>query len=488
MNKERYGIFMPVTSLPSDPQYKMGIGSIGTEAYRFVDWLVEAKQHFWQILPTTYPDGHSPYTAFSAFAGNPLLISLVELWKEGLISKLPTIDQHNSRIDYDWVETNHYAALREAFENAPLVLLNNVKLFKERNSWVNDFALFMAYRDHNSKKPLWEMDYDLRMRKENAMNKYRNLLSNDIEFHVFVQYLFFKQWSRLKKYAHDHNVEIIGDMPIYVSLNSSDVWSNPELFMLDENFNPTGVAGCPPDAYSEVGQLWGNPLYNWDNHKKEGYKWWIERVRHSFVIGDVLRIDHFRAFDRYYVIEADAENAKNGTWKDGPKTDFFDALKSSVPNARIIAEDLGIIDDSVRELMRKTGYPGMKVMIFGLTEDNEHTPRNWPPNYIGYTSTHDSEPIKAAFEKMSMEEHARAENLLGFDTYSETVSISAIRAAYASKAKIVIVPIQDALSLGEKSRINTPGVVEGSWEWRACPDMLSHGAAKTLSNLVSEFE
>ena len=394
-----------------------------------------------------------------------------------------------SRIDYEKVERHHMAALREAFNNASEEMKNEMLYFKAIHKWVDDYAFFMAYRDYNSKKPLWEMDEELRRRERKAMDKYRRLLSKGINFYIFVQYLFFKQWVHLKAYAHEHNVEFIGDMPIYVSLNSADVWSNPRLFKLDDNLNPTGVAGCPPDPYSDDGQLWVNPLYNWDYHREKEYGWWIARIRDSLEMVDVLRIDHFRAFDRYWEVPPHEETAKNGTWKDGPKMELFDAINKQIPNARIIAEDLGKIDDGVRNLLKATGYPGMKVMIFGLTQENEHTPKNWPENCIGYTSTHDSEPIRVAIENLSKENYAELEKELKINPLIETVSISAIKAAYASKARIVIVPIADVLSLGAEARINIPGLVlPENWSWRAEKNMFTPELAKMLSLLVESYK
>lgn len=473
---------MPIPSLPSE---KRDIGSIGEPAYRFIDWLEKAGQRYWQILPTTHPDGTSPYTAFSAFAGNPLLIDLNILKDEGLIKEIPTLDHYEPKIDYDSVEKLHMESLREAFKNATSDMIIEMLAFKESNNWIKDYALFMAYRDYNSNKPLWEMDIDLRMRKKETMLKYSIILSTEINFYIFIQYVFYKQWHKLKKYAHQHKVELIGDMPIYVSLNSADAWSHPELFKFDNDFNPTVVAGCPPDSYAKKGQLWGNPVYDWNYHRETSYQWWVARVKHELEMFDVLRIDHFRGFDRYWEIPSNEETAINGKWVDGPKMELFEAIKREIPNARIIAEDLGKIDDGVRDLLRETGYPGMKVMIFGLTEDNEHTPCNWPENCIGYTSTHDSAPIRVEIEELSEER----QKILNISTDIEQAGMSVLRAVYASKAQTVIIPIADILWLGEEARINIPGkVLDTNWSWRASSEMLTPELAEKLNLLVKNFE
>ena len=482
MKRKEFGILMPVFSLPSCG----GIGSMGAEAYSFVDWLVEANQHYWQVLPLTVTDGSSPYMGFSSFAGNHLLISLEKLKSEGLITQVPVWRGKTGRIDYSWVEEQHLSALREAYENHKHQ--EEVQDFISKNEWVKDYAMFMSLKDYFH-KPLQEWDEDIRTRQKKAINYYKGLLSDAINFHIFIQYKFFQQWFELKEYANYKGVEIIGDVPIYVSSNSADVWGEPGLFKVNEKtLCAIKVAGCPPDAYAEDGQYWGNPVYDWTYHEKTDYKWWISRIRHLLKIVDVLRIDHFRAFDRYWEISAKEKTAKNGMWVDGPKMRLFDMLNKKIPNARIIAEDLGTIDDGVRNLLKETGYPGMKVMIFGLTEENEHTPQNWPENAVGYTSTHDSEPIRAAIENLSREQYSRVAKMLKIFTPTE-IGMCAIRAAYDTRARIVIIPIVDVLSLGFEGRINTPGTVgPENWSWRAETESITETIASKLASLVQYYE
>ena len=484
--KRKFGVLMPIASLPSS----MGIGSIGEPAYRFINWLKDAGQDYWQILPVTHADGASPYMGFSAFAGNPLLIDLNLLRDEGLIKDVPVPNEPGgaTRVNYEWVEKHHMPSLREAYQNVTEKMQEKIDAFASENEWwLSDYAFFMAYRDHLNHKPIWEFEKRVKVKEKKAIQLYKELLAEEIGFYKFIQYVFFEQWFQLKKYANDRGIELIGDMPIYVSPNSADVWSNPKLFKVDEELKATRIAGCPPDAYAKEGQLWGNPVYDWEYHRKTGYKWWISRIKHSLKMVDVLRIDHFRGFDRYWEVNQGEENAINGKWIDGPKMRLFEAINNQIPGARIIAEDLGTIDDGVRDLLKKTSYPGMKVMIFGLTEDNEHSPQNWPKHVIGYTSTHDSEPIRAAIESLSKEQYRKVAKSLKINTQAESIGV--IKAAYDTKAETVIVPMPDVLSCGWEARINTPGKVgPENWSWRPKEELFSTTIADKMASLVAIYK
>ena len=402
------GIILPIFSLPSN----YGIGTFGIEAYKFVDFLKNSNQKYWQILPvgpTSY--GDSPYQSFSTFAGNPYFIDLDLLVADGLLA-IPNIEKYEFGNDIDYVDysvmyQNRYKVLRSAYKVKTQEIENKINIFRDENKeWIEDYALFMALKDYNKGASWNSWDDEIKFRTEEGLKKYKDLLKEEIDFHVFLQYLFFKQWNSLKSYANENGIEIIGDIPIYVAQDSADVWSNSSLFRLDENLNPIEVAGCPPDAFSETGQLWGNPIYDWDAMEKEDYKWWVRRFKESRKIFDVIRIDHFRGFESYWAIPFEDETAINGQWKKGPGIKVFNAIKKELGNVQVIAEDLGYITEEVRNLLDECGYPGMKVLQFAFDPngDSEYLPHNYTSNYVVYTGTHDNDTIKGWYESLSKEE------------------------------------------------------------------------------------
>ncbi len=484
------GIVIPIFSIPS----KYGIGTFGKEAYKFVDFLERAGQKYWQILPLGHTGfGNSPYQCFSTVAGNPYFIDLDLLVKMGLLSEndLITLNSKDiSKVDYQFIEKTRLNVLKIAYRNSSY-LKNDIEAFCYQNSdWVLDYAMFMALKNYFNQKPVWEWDdSSIIHREEKALSYYRTLLNEDINFYIFIQYLFFKQWKDLKNYANKKNILIIGDIPMYPSPDSCDVWCNPKFFKVDANLKPTWIAGVPPDCFSENGQVWGNPVYNWDVLKKDDYSWWIWRIRHTLEVSDIIRIDHFRAFQDYFQIPAGEVTAKNGIWVPGPRMDFFNTLRSKLGDIPFIAEDLGIIDDSVRDLLAQTGFPGMRVMVYSFraNENNEHMPHNWKTNSIGYTSTHDSETIAQAISELSEEDRKFALDYI-YSNPKETISFSAIRTAYASPANIVMVMMTDVLSLGKEGRINTPSTVGSNWEWRATSNCFSNELANRLYNLAKTYK
>ncbi|MBP5530238.1 MAG: 4-alpha-glucanotransferase, partial [Lachnospiraceae bacterium] len=406
------GILTAVFSLPNE----YGIGCFSKEAYDFVDFLAESNQKFWQILPlgpTGY--GDSPYQSFSTFAGNPYYIDLQEFIDNGWLSKEEcreaydeyyesnewyqgaTEDERNNYVDYEAQYYARFSLLRRAYERSSIASDEGFAQFVlEESYWLNDYALYMAIKDDKRGASIYDWEKPLRLREEKAIKKAKKELAPQIGFYKFLQYFFKKQWLSLKKYANEKGVEIIGDIPIYVALDSADTWADPELFIFDEDLRPKGVAGCPPDYFSATGQLWGNPLYDWDIHKKDGYSWWLKRLKKCFELYDVVRIDHFRAFDEYYFIPFGDLTAEFGYWVPGPGYNLFKAIKKELNKPRIIAEDLGFLTPTVLKLVKRTGYPGMKVLEFAFdsAEDNDYLPHNYDKNCVVYTGTHDNDTVK----------------------------------------------------------------------------------------------
>ncbi len=482
MNKRSCGVFMPIFSLPSP----YGIGTMGTEAFNFVDFLERSGVSFWQVLPLGHTGfGNSPYQCFSSVAGNPYFIDLDMLVRMSLIHKedIPAYQSSDpSRVDYSFVESTKMQVLRKAFQNSSEWSKQVQKFYNNNLDWLPDYALFMALKDYFDKRPIWEWsDSKAIQRDPEALNHYKALLSEDIDFYVFLQYLFSTQWYELKSYANTKGIQIIGDIPMYPSPDSCDVWCSPEFFKVDEHtLKPTGIAGVPPDAFSEDGQVWGNPVYLWNIMRTTNYSWWVWRLRHAFELFDVVRIDHFRAFQDYFQIPAGETTAKNGFWVAGPRMEFFNRLRSEFGELPLILEDLGIIGDDVRSLRDATGCPGMKVMIFGFNswEDCEHAPHNWGINCVGYTSTHDSATLAERYDSLSEEDRMFANAYLNFPYSSEeyklhqasTVVFACIRSALASPARLVIFPMADFLSLKADGCINIPSTVgDGNWSWRLSP-------------------
>ena len=470
--KRSAGILLPISSLPS----KYGIGCFDKKAYEFVDFLKASGQTCWQILPlgpTSY--GDSPYQSFSTFAGNPYFISLEELAENNLLTKKECEEAgftDTDDIDYSYLYKKRYPLLKKAFERSKITLNEDYARFNEENKWLDDYALFMAVKDFFGGTSWNEWHDGIRIRKEEALSEYRAKLAKEIDFYKFLQYLFFKQWNKLKSYANENDIKIIGDIPIYVAFDSADAWANPQLFQLDESGVPKAVAGCPPDGFAADGQLWGNPLYDWNYHRKTGYKWWISRLEQCFKLYDVVRIDHFRGFDEYYSIPYGDKTAKNGHWEKGPGMELFNAVEKALGKREVIAEDLGFMTDSVRKLVKDSGFPNMKVLEFAFDSRdtgsrNDYLPHNYDENCVAYTGTHDNQTITSWFKTITDEEREMARDYL-CDSFTpdEKLHRAFISLIMRSRAKLCIIPMQDWLGLDDRSRINVPSTVGENWRWR----------------------
>ena len=468
----RSGILLPISSLPS----KYGIGCFDKAAYKFVDDLVEAKQTYWQILPlgiTGY--GDSPYQSFSTFAGNPYFISLDELVKLGYLSKeqLPEEEINSDYVDYEYLYKNRYTLLKTAYKNSHIAENKDFNAYCEENKWwLDDYALFMAIKGTYDNQG-WEVwPQELRLRDEEVLNTKREELADEISYHKFLQYCVWTQWYALKEYANSKGIEIIGDIPIYVAFDSSDVWCHPELFQLDPDVYPTAVAGVPPDGFSADGQLWGNPLYDWKKHKETGYAWWIQRIAYCKKAYDVVRIDHFRGFDEYFSIPYGDKTARNGHWEKGPGYDLFKTIEESLGKLDVIAEDLGYLTDTVKQMVADCGYPGMKVFEFAFdSRDSSGTsnylPHNYTENSVVYTGTHDNETMMGWFKNIKPEERQMLKDYLHTDCDDdETLLDMSIDCIMASKSDKCIIPIQDYLKFGNEARINQPNTLGHNWMWR----------------------
>ncbi len=472
---------MSVTSLPG----RYGIGCFSKSAYDFVDWLREAGQTCWQILPlgpTSY--GDSPYQSFSTFAGNPYFISLEELTEEGVLTKKECqsadFGKRADDIDYEKIYKNRYPLLHKAYERSRISEDPDYVCFAEENRWwLADYALFMAVKDRFGGAPWTEWAEDIRLRWDYAMDYYRRELYFDIEFQQYLQYKFFSQWKKLKAYANEKGIQIIGDIPIYVAMDSADAWAHPELFQLDERNMPAAVAGCPPDGFSATGQLWGNPLYRWEYHKSTGYDWWMSRMWFCFQMYDVVRIDHFRGFDEYYSIPYGEETAVNGHWEKGPGIDLFRCMEQRLGKHQVIAEDLGYVTDSVRKMVQESGFPGMKVLEFAFDSRDsgsasDYLPHNYAENSAAYTGTHDNETIAGWFRSITDEERQMARDYLcDQHTPAEELYKSFIALVMRSRSDLCIIPMQDYLGLDNQSRMNQPSTLGKNWKWRLVKGDLS---------------
>lgn len=488
------GILLSVSSLPS----KYGIGCFDESAYKFVDWLKEAGQSYWQILPlgpTSF--GDSPYQSFSTFAGNPYFISLDAFIQDGLLTeaecKNADLGESADAVDYFRQYHNRYPLLKKAYINSDIQNNAEFKSFCDENDWLEDYALFMALKDHFGGVAWSEWDEDIRLRTSAAMEKYNTLLAENIGFYKFLQYHFYKQWKKLRHYANENGIQIIGDIPIYVAFDSADTWANPELFQLDARNMPIAVAGCPPDGFSADGQLWGNPLYKWEVHKKSGYQWWIARLAHCFTVYDVVRIDHFRGFDAYYSIPYGDKTARNGHWEQGPGIELFHAMERALGKKNVIAEDLGFMTDSVRQLVRDTGFPNMKVLEFAFDardtgSQNDYLPHNYNENCVAYTGTHDNQTIAAWFETITDAERKLARNYL-CDNYTPDSELnkSFISLIMRSCAKLCIIPMQDWLGVDDDCRMNTPSTVGENWKWRVTAEEISKPLQKEILHITSIY-
>ena len=474
------GILLPISSLPS----KYGIGSFDRSAFDFVDTLVKAGQSFWQILPmgpTGY--GDSPYQSFSTFAGNPYFISLEELVREGYLTQddldKSGLEDEGKYVNYERLYEKRFPILRRAYKNSGIRENSEFQEFVEKNEeWLPDYALFMAIKDSKGGQSFLEWEDEIKRRDPKVMARYEADYEEDVSFYMFLQYEFNRQWVQLKTYANAKGVQLIGDIPIYVALDSADTWSHPELFQFTEDLTPKAVAGCPPDAFSETGQLWGNPLYDWNYHEETGFAWWLKRLENCFQWYDMVRIDHFRGFDEYYAIPFGEPTAVNGQWEKGPGIRLFEAMKETLGEKNIIAEDLGFLTDSVRALLKDTGYPGMKVLQFAFDsrEESDYMPHNYDANCVVYTGTHDNQTTFSWWDEMAEGDRdvaLRYLNLPGRFVTKKKLTWQLIVLAQRSVAKLCIIPAQDYLCLPSTARINTPSTLGFNWQWRMKKDAFS---------------
>lgn len=479
--KRASGIIMPVFSLPG----KYGIGTFGKEAYDFIDFLSDAGQKYWQVLPMGPTDcGNSPYSSLSVFAGNPNFIDLEQLIEEGAVDRkeVEMIDWGSGDVDYDKVIPGKKKILKSAYLKAYNSVKEEVSDFAENNiSWIYDYALYMALKEHFDGLPWYEWEEDIRLREQEAVEKYRSELKDSINYHIYVQYLFFKQWDKLKKYAEDKDVKFIGDIPIYAAMDSADVWASPENFQLDKKNMPVDVAGVPPDYFSEEGQLWGNPLYDWLAMKNDGYGWWIRRIGAAERLYDVIRIDHFRGLESYWAVPATEKTAINGEWRKGPGLDFIERINGWFCGIEIIAEDLGILTDDVRELLKNSRFPGMKVLQFAFDDsgNSDYLPHKYDKNCVCYGGTHDNATIKEWLETGDKKEIEFAREYLGINK-KDNFNFGIIRGGMASVADTFITQMQDYLELGKEARTNIPGIAFGNWKWK----MEEGAATKQLAEKI----
>lgn len=476
------GILMHITSLPGP----YGIGTMGKEAYRFVDFLHDAGQSCWQILPLSPTGfGDSPYQSLSSCAGNHYLIDLDLLVKENLLKKAEIQNipwgENPGRVDFGAMYQYRTEVLKLAFRR--FTPNADFRDFVEKNeNWLKDYALFMALKEHYSGSTWLDWPEEIRLRQKDALDVQREELGETVGFHYFLQYKFFQQWNALRSYANERNIRIIGDIPIYVPLDSADVWADPELFQLDENRRPVKVAGCPPDGFTADGQLWGNPIYDWGKMAETGYGWWIRRLGAAAGLYDVIRIDHFRGFESYWAVPYGDATARNGQWVKGPGMDFFRMVRREFPNLPFIAEDLGFVTPEVRQLQVDSGYPGMKVLEFAFDsrEGSDYLPHLYPADSICYTGTHDNVTLKQWFNEANAEDVAYAKAYLGLNR-SEGYIWGMIRGGMGSVSRLFIAQMQDFLELGKEARMNLPGTVStDNWTWRAKKGFDSRKLAKKL--------
>ena len=475
---------MPIFSLPSP----YGIGTLGAEAWKFADFLAAGGQSCWQLLPvgpTSY--GDSPYQSYSSFAGNPYFIDLDLLAEEGLLEpgEYQNLNWGSdpSRVDYGLMYKTRYPVLSRACNRLLARNLPDFAAFcKEQRDWLEDYALFMALKSRHDGAAWFQWPRELRLREPAALEAARTELAGELDFWKAVQYLFFSQWRALKQHANRLGLSIIGDLPIYVALDSADVWANRPQFQLDEDGRPTEVAGCPPDGFSADGQLWGNPLFRWDRMKQDGYRWWIDRIAFQFTIYDMLRIDHFRGFDAYYAIPYGDDTARNGRWRPGPGLEFFQAVEAALGPRDIIAEDLGFLTDSVRQLLQDTGYPGMKVLEFAFDSrdaGSDYLPHCYPPHCVAYTGTHDNDTIQGWMASAPKKDVSFAKAYLRLNS-REGYHWGMMRAAWASPADLAVMQAQDLLGLGSQARMNIPSTLGDNWKWRALPGVFTPELARRL--------
>ena len=481
----RSGILMHISSLPSP----YGIGTLGKEAYRFIDFLAQSGQSYWQILPigpTSY--GDSAYASFSTFAGNPYFIDLETLCEEGVLTQKDCDFYHWGddplNVDYGRMFGARYPILRTAWSRQKKTL-DLSAFIEEQKDWLPDFALFMALKFHFNLVSWMEWPDPVKTRQPDALDDYREKLKDEIEFFCYTQYLFFQQWRKLKEYASEHHIKIIGDLPIYVACDSADAWSHPELFQFDETCTPKQVAGCPPDGFSATGQLWGNPLYDWKKHEETGYAWWLKRMKAAFSFYDTVRIDHFRGFESYYAIPYGDKTAQNGHWEKGPGLPFFQTIKKELGELDIIAEDLGFLTPEVHQLLHDTGFPGMKVLQFAFSpfEESVYLPHKIIPNSVIYTGTHDNDTTAGWLSHGNPDEIAFAISYLRLN-HSEGYVWGFIKEAFKSASDLAIIPIQDYLGLGSEARMNEPSTLGKNWRFRVPKNYLSDKLSTKILELT----
>ncbi len=477
------GVLMHLTSL-SSPH---GIGTMGKEARAFADFLAAGGQRYWQLLPlgpTGY--GDSPYQSFSTFAGNPYLIDLDSLAEEGLLTEPEYAGEDwgedPQRVDFGLLYRKRYPVLKKAVRRLLERKEPEYETFLAENAhWLPDYALFMALKDAGGGTPWWQWSEELRSREPHALARIGEELREETDFWRGVQYLFFRQWQKLKEYVNGRGIGLIGDLPIYVALDSADVWAGPELFQLDRELVPTEVAGCPPDAFAVDGQLWGNPLFDWERMEADGYAWWIGRIAHQLRLYDMLRIDHFRGFESYYAIPFGEETARNGRWRPGPGMKLFRAVEAALGQKDIIAEDLGYLTPEVRQMLAESGFPGMKVLQFAFDsrEESDYLPHNYDKNCVVYVGTHDNDTALGWLDTVSPEDRRYAMDYLKL-TGAEGYHWGLMRGAWASAARLAVVTAQDLLGLGSGARMNTPSTLGGNWQWRAMPGVFTEELAQRL--------
>ncbi len=489
------GVLLPISSIPSN----YGIGCFSKEAYGFIDQLVRGGQKYWQILPlgpTGY--GDSPYQSFSTFAGNPYFIDLEVFIREGMLTEA---DCHScdwggseSYVDYAKIYNNRFKLLKMAFSKFDADKDPEYARFVEKNAdWLEDYCLYMAIKNKEGGVAWRDWDEDLRKRDPKALAEAGERLEEEIRFFRFQQYWFFKQWHWLKTYANNCGIKIIGDVPIYLAMDSADTWAHPELFQFDEEEKPVSVAGCPPDGFSATGQLWGNPVYDWKYHKETGYEWWIRRMQHCMELYDVVRIDHFRGFDEYYAIPYGDKTAEFGKWEKGPGIELFKVLSENVKNLEVIAEDLGLLTDSVIKLVEDTGYPGMKVLQFAFDAswDSIYLPHKYSSNTVVYTGTHDNETTRGWFESLSEYDRKFVQAYTACkDMPVEECVWALIRTAMSSVSDLAVIPMQDYLCLGNEARMNAPATFGNNWKWRLTKGQLTEdvlGRMLALARLYGRY-
>ena len=495
MDKRASGILLHITSLPSP----FGIGDMGPEAYRFADFLAEAKQSYWQILPLNPTEriyGNSPYHSIAAFAGNPLLISPQLLVQDNWLTRAdcePAPKGPQGRVDYDMVVPYKERLFTIAYERFAKAedRVEYDQFCSQNSSWLEDFALFVALKAHFDGKAWSEWPPEARDRQPQALGALKEELHEAIERQKFLHYLFFRQWLALKRYCNEKAVRIIGDIPIYVDYDSVDVWSHPALFKLDEYKKPSAVAGVPPDYFSSTGQLWGNPVYRWDVLKERRFDWWLQRIGHTLDLYDAVRIDHFRGLVAYWEVPAGEQTAIHGQWVEAPVYDFFETLRTHYPSLPVIAEDLGLITPDVREVMQHFGLPGMKVLLFAFGEDDPqhpYLPHNYEENAVVYTGTHDNNTARGWFENEAKPaDKKRLFRYLGRKVPAREVPWELIRLAMESRANLAVIPMQDILGLGEEARMNLPATGEGNWEWQLKPGQFSPKLTEKLRAMTETY-